>query len=133
MGAARPFRQAGEMWSRKDSSGELRKPEHGPECAVNVVHLGTAERAGGGTETRRIDGYELLDEHARCTFRDLDLRSEPRRCGGGRRGRDDDRREGDELVSLEHNAVPGASLLMSATSPRRFQPIDLTTVHGTTP
>jgi hypothetical protein len=37
MGAARPFRQAGEMWSQKDSSGELCEPDGDPERAVTAL------------------------------------------------------------------------------------------------
>jgi hypothetical protein len=81
MGAARPFRQAGEMWCRKDSkAGVFRRPsgsgdeaENRPQRRLDLDELTPAQRPGDRAEAGRIDRLEVLDRHARPPALHLDL------------------------------------------------------------
>jgi hypothetical protein len=61
----------------------------------------------------------LFDHHAGDPALDFDLRPERGREGAHRRGRNDDGREGQELVSLNDYSVPGAGLFVPSLIPGR--------------
>ena len=116
-----------------DECGSGEKADHESEGVVDVSQLVEAEQALGLAETVRIDGSDLFHEDARPLPADHDFRPERRRsCACGRRG-DNDCREREQLVRLNHDAVPAPPLLVAAGCARRPQGEDLTPLHEAIP
>jgi hypothetical protein len=84
------------------------------------------------TEPTDIDRAGLLDQHACRRAVDLDLGSE--RCPAcGRRGRgDEDRRQPQQRVGLDDDAVADTGLFMPPTT-AEAKPEDVTPAHGDPP
>ena len=111
-------------------SGSSSEAEYESECVIDHEELGRGQPAGAGAEPLGVDDGDLFDEDPRFGVADCDRWAKSRcpRAGGGRS--DDDGREAEKLVGLDHDRVAGAALLMPARLARARQAIDLPANHS---
>jgi hypothetical protein len=99
------------------------------ERLVNGAELARVEPPRGAAESLGIDDRCLLDEDARLLTIQRDRRTEARRPGTRRRGRNEQRAEIEKLVGLNDDGIPSSALLAPARASRRRQAEDLAANH----
>lgn len=80
---------------------------------IDVAQVAESQMTDAVAEAGRVDCCGLFGQYAGHSSADLDLGSEARRACGRGCGSNQPRREG-ELVGLDDNGIPAASLFMSA-------------------
>jgi hypothetical protein len=105
------------------------EPEDEHQSFVDGADLARVEAPGGATKALRIDDCRLLDEDACFLTLEGDCRTEARRAGTRRRGRDEDRAEVEELVGLDNDRVASPALLVAERASRRRETEDLAANH----
>lgn len=106
------------------------EPEDEHQSLVDGAKLVRVEAPGGATKALRIDHGRLLDKDARLLTPESDRGPKTRREGACRRRRDEDRAEGEELISLDDDCIASPTLLMAARASRRRQTENLAADHS---
>ena len=114
-----------------DLNGSV-EAEDGEECFVDRPHLRGGQPSDPTSEALDINSAELLDEHARRTTRNLDLRTERRRPGAARCRSDHHHRAGKQRIRLNHQPVP-FTLLLVPEPLGNLEAVYLTPLHASTP
>lgn len=109
--------------------GAVSEAEDKHEGIVDGTKLVRVETPGGAAEALRVDHRRLLDENPRLMALERDRWTEARRARTGRRRRDENRTEVEELVRLDDHRVPRPALLVAARASRRRQAEDLAADH----
>ena len=105
------------------------KPEEERQGLVDRAELADVESPGRSAEELWIDDGRLLDEDARLVPVDGDLRPEAGGVSARRGWRDENGAEVEELVCLDDNGVPSASLLVPPRASGRREPEELAANH----
>jgi hypothetical protein len=99
------------------------------EGLVDTAELVYFEASGRAAESLWVDDRRLLDEDACRLPLQCDGRTEARRPGARRGGRDKDGAEVEKLVGLDDNRVTRPALFVPARATRRRQVEELAADH----
>ena len=105
------------------------KMENSPECVVYGRKFVSGEMTNQVAESFRVDGGGLLDQDVGCLSLNFDLWAKAGRSRAGGCGRDEPRRQRQE-VRLNYDRVAVTALLVTPRVTRRFQSIHVTTHVG---
>jgi hypothetical protein len=103
------------------------------ESTVNVVKFVTCQQTVRLPESAGVYSANLFDQHSGLCALDLYFGPEGGRKGMSRRRCDDDGGQREQLVRLENDSVPPASLLMAPRGARRAKSEDFTPLHAGIP